>query len=82
MGIPAIGPLDLSPDPNQVIQLDPIHKINKDGTTLSLEELLEGAMTYDLAVGEGILFRTSTIMDRNGHPVPDGTWWISLDFIP
>jgi beta-N-acetylhexosaminidase len=73
VGVPAIGPLDLNPDPNQLIQLQPIHKINKDGTTLLLEGLPEGTLSYDLEIGEGILFRTSPIMDKNGHPVPDGT---------
>jgi beta-N-acetylhexosaminidase len=72
VGIPAIGPLNLSPDPNQIIELEPVHKIAKDGTTLPLEEVPQVA-SLDLEVGEAILFKTSVIMDRNGHPVPDGT---------
>lgn len=71
--IPAIGPLNLNPDPNQIIELQPVHKINKDGTTVPLDQLSETGASIDLAVGEGILFRTGIIMDRNGHPVPDET---------
>jgi beta-N-acetylhexosaminidase len=74
--IPALGPLDLSPDPNQVIQLQPVHKIDKEGKIIPFEEA-EVVTALDLGVGEGILFRTSIIVDRNGHPVPDGT---SVDF--
>lgn len=81
VGIPAIGPLNLSPDPNQIIELEPVHKIAKDGTMIPLEEISEVA-SIDLEVGEGILFKTSVIMDRNGHPVPDGTLVDFFRFYP
>jgi beta-N-acetylhexosaminidase len=73
VAIPAIGLLDLNPDPDQIIQLEPIHKIDTEGTIVPLEELPETAMTIDLDVGEGILFRTGIVVDENGNPVPDGT---------
>jgi beta-N-acetylhexosaminidase len=72
VGIPGTGPLDLSPDPNQTIQVEPVHKIDADGNIIPLEQT--GPITsLDLKVREGILFRTSVIVDQNGHPVPDGT---------
>jgi len=71
--IPALGPLDLSPDPQQLIQLTPVQKIDKEGNVTTVEEPPEPITTMDLSVGEGILFRTSIIVDKNGHPVPDGT---------
>jgi beta-N-acetylhexosaminidase len=73
VSIPALGPLDLSPDPDQIIQLQPVHRIDKEGTTLPLKEGSEVITTLDLEVGQGILFRTSTIVDKHGNPVPDGT---------
>ncbi len=72
--IPAIGPLDLSPDPNQSIQLEPIVWVDSNGVTRSVGEEDENPiMTFDLEVGEELIFRTSVIVDRNGQPVPDGT---------
>jgi beta-N-acetylhexosaminidase len=71
--IPALGPLDLSPNPRQLIQLTPMQKIDKEGAVTILDEQPEPITTMDLSVGEGILFRTSIIVDKNGHPVPDGT---------
>jgi beta-N-acetylhexosaminidase len=57
VSIPAIGPLDLSPDPNQTIQLGPIHWIDSNGNITPIEGR-EALTTLDLKVGEGILFRT------------------------
>jgi beta-N-acetylhexosaminidase len=82
VSIPAIGPLDLSPDPNQTIQLQPVHKISKDGAINPLAEQTPPITLIDLQVGEGLLFRTSVIMDRNGHPVPDGTLVNFLRYYP
>lgn len=77
VAIPAIGNFDLSPDPNQVIQLDPVQKIDTNGNMVPLEDQRTTISTLDLKVGEGVRFQTSVIMDRNGHPVPDGT---TVDF--
>jgi beta-N-acetylhexosaminidase len=73
VAIPALGPLNLSPDPNQIIQLEPVHKIDKNGNVAPLEGVSEASAIIDLEVGEGILFKTGIIMDKNGNPVPDGT---------
>jgi beta-N-acetylhexosaminidase len=73
VGIPAIGPLDLSPDPRQIIQLEPIHKFDKNGAITPIAGQTPQLTTVDLKVGEGILFRTGVIMDKNGQPVPDDT---------
>ncbi len=72
VAIPAIGPLDLSPDPNQVIDLIPVEKIDSNGNVIPLNGA-SGPSAVDLEVGEGILFKTAVIVDRNGNPVPDGT---------
>jgi beta-N-acetylhexosaminidase len=82
VAIPAISPLNLNPDPNQIIELEPVHKINKDGTTIPLEGVPEAGTTTDLEVGEGILLKTSVLMDKNGHPVPDGTLVDFFRFYP
>lgn len=82
VSIPAIGPLDLSPDPNQTIQLQPLHKIDKDGDLTSLTEQNPPISVIDLQVGEGIRFRTSVIVDKNNHPVPDGTLVNFLRYYP
>ena len=73
VGIPAIGGLNLSPDPNQTIQLEPIYMIDASSNEIPIPEQAEPMTTLDLKVGEGILFRTSVIMDKYGNPVPDGT---------
>jgi beta-N-acetylhexosaminidase len=73
VGIPAIGPLDLSPDPAQIIQLEPVYKIDTNGNNIPVESSEEPITSLDLKVGEGILLRTGVILDKNGHPVPDGT---------
>lgn len=73
VGIPAVSPLDLSPDPNQTIQLEPIHIIDISGNPISVVDQARNANALDLKVGEGVLFRTSVIMDKNGNPAPDGT---------
>ncbi len=70
--IPAIGPLELNPDPNQLIQLEPIHKIDSEGKVIPLEAPFENN-AIDLEVSEGIRFKTSNILDGNGNSVPDGT---------
>ncbi|MDX1523930.1 MAG: hypothetical protein R3264_20040, partial [Anaerolineae bacterium] len=77
VAIPAIGNFDLSPDPNQVIQLEPVQKIDANGNMVPLDDQSTTVSTLDLKVGEGVRFRTSVIMDRHGHPVPDGT---TVDF--
>ena len=73
VGIPAIDPLDLSPDPNQTIQLQPVHWIDTNGNITPIESQVEPVTTLDLEIGEGVRFRTNVIVDRNGNPVPDGT---------
>ncbi len=73
VGIPAVSPLDLSPDPNQTIQLELLHIIDSSGNPISVADQARHANSLDLKVGEGVLFRTSVIMDKNGNPVPDGT---------
>lgn len=73
VAIPAIGPLDLSPDPNQTIQLVPVHKVDTQGNIIPLEANANQLTQLDLDVREGIRFRTNIIVDKNGYPVPDGT---------
>lgn len=82
VSVPALGPLDLSPDPNQTIQLQPLQKIDKDGDLTSLTEQAPPLSVIDLEVGEGIRFRTSVIVDKNNHPVPDGTLVNFLRYYP
>jgi beta-N-acetylhexosaminidase len=76
--IPAVAPLDLNPDPGQVIQLEPMHKISRNGNITPLNNQAEPVTAIDLQVGEGLLFRTSVIVDKYGHAVPDGT---SVNFL-
>lgn len=76
VAIPAIGPLNLSPDPNQVIDLIPIQVTGVNGTVSVIEQVPESG-SIDLKVGDSILFRTGVIVDKNGHPVPDG---VVVDF--
>lgn len=73
VAIPAIGPLDLSPDPNQIIQLIPVHKVDPQGNVIPLEDNTNQLTKLELEVREGIRFRTNVIVDKNGYPVPDGT---------
>jgi beta-N-acetylhexosaminidase len=82
VSIPAVGPLDLSPDPTQTIQLQPLQKIDKDGALTPLTEQSQPISVIDLQVGEGIRFRTSVIVDKNGHPVPNGTLVNFLRYYP
>ena len=82
VAVPALGPLDLSPEPAQTIQLAPIHKIDTDGNIVSFEEQPEPVTALDSKVGEGILFRTNVIVDKYGHPVPDGTLVDFFRFYP
>lgn len=71
--IPAIGPLDLSPNPNQVIKLKAVEKISISGNPVPVEEVQAVGSTIDLEVGESVRVRTGVVTDRNGNPVPDGT---------
>lgn len=73
VGIPAVSPLDLSPDPNQTIQLELLQVIDSGGNPISVADQARHVNSLDLKVGEGVQFRTSVIMDKNGNPVPDGT---------
>ena len=73
VAIPALGPLNLSPDPGQIIELEPIQKVDASGNVTLLEESPEPITSLDLQVGESIVFRTGVIMDRNGNPAPNGT---------
>jgi len=82
VAIPAVGSLDLNPDPSQAIQLEPIHKIDTNANVMSLPDQEGPITTLDLKVGEGILFRTDVIVDRNGNPVPDGTLVDFFRFYP
>jgi beta-N-acetylhexosaminidase len=82
VGIPAIGALDLSPDPAQTIELEPIHQVLVDGSTVPLDESSNSGATLDLDVGEGITFRTSVIVDKSGNSVPDGTLVDFFRFYP
>ncbi|MCB0208847.1 MAG: hypothetical protein KDJ52_05945 [Anaerolineae bacterium] len=71
--IPAIGALDLSPNPAQILQLNPISEISTSGTITPISAPPNAEPLIDLEVGEGVLVRTGVIVDKNGHPVPDGT---------
>jgi beta-N-acetylhexosaminidase len=73
VAIPALGPLNLSPDPGQTIELEPLQKVDTSGNVTVLEKSPEPITSLDLQVGESIVFRTGVIMDKNGSPVPDGT---------
>ncbi|MCS7286682.1 MAG: glycoside hydrolase family 3 N-terminal domain-containing protein [Anaerolineae bacterium] len=59
------------PDPDQVIELEVVG-VPKEGTPQPL----------DLRPGSSFKIRTSVILDRNGHPVPDGTPVIFRLFYP
>jgi beta-N-acetylhexosaminidase len=72
VAIPAIGPLDLSPDPNQIIDLIPVSKVESNGDLIPIDQP-PATGSIDLDVGESIIFRTGVIVDRNGRHVPDGT---------
>lgn len=54
--------VQMEPDPNQVIELEVVG-MPKEGTSQAL----------DLRPGSTFKIRTGVILDRNGHPVPDGT---------
>ncbi|MGA9351787.1 MAG: glycoside hydrolase family 3 N-terminal domain-containing protein [Anaerolineae bacterium] len=52
------------PDPNQIIEIiPPAMLVKQEGTPTPI----------DLNVGDTLRVRTSVILDRNGHQVPDGT---------
>jgi len=69
VSIPAIGALNLNPDPTQILQLSAVQKIDTTGA----EQTVSTNSSVDLKVGESVLLRTNKIVDRNGHAVPDGT---------
>ncbi|MGQ9554037.1 MAG: glycoside hydrolase family 3 N-terminal domain-containing protein [Anaerolineae bacterium] len=52
----------LEPDPDQVIQISVVTSEGKEGTE-----------AIEVKVGITLTLRTSVLLDRNGHPVPDGT---------
>lgn len=54
--------VQMEPDPNQVIELEVVG-MPKEGASQAL----------DLKPGSTFKIRTGVILDRNGHPVPDGT---------
>ena len=55
----------MEPDPDQVIEvIAPAMLPKEEGATPT---------PIDLRVGDELRVRTSVILDRNGHPVPDGT---------
>jgi beta-N-acetylhexosaminidase len=61
------------PDPNQVIEVTaPDLLAKQEGTPAPI----------DLDVGDTLRVRTSVILDRNGHPVPDGTPAVFRLFYP
>ncbi len=67
---------------HQTIQLEPINWIDVNGNITLIEEQDDPITTLDLKVGEGVLFRTSEIVDKNGNPVPDGTLVDFFRFYP
>ncbi len=75
VSVPGVG-YDLitatSPDPNQIIPLtmDNGEEISSVPATTTTPE---PTALPDIRVGDSIAIRTGVILDRNGHPVPDGT---------
>lgn len=76
----------LEPDPNQVISLEWMLE-SPEGTPLAPtsptpEVTVEGTPNpveiAEINLGDVILLRTGSIVDHNGHPVPDGT---PVDFL-
>lgn len=63
-----------APDPNQTIGLV-IYAINGVTVTQQLEgtPVSTPEQRPDVQVGDVLTLRTDTILDHNGHPVPDGT---------
>ena len=59
-----------APDPKQVIGLSIDLPPEPASTVSAIPELTP---TPSFRVGEAVSVRTSTILDNNGHPVPDGT---------
>ncbi len=59
-----------SPDPKQVIGLSMILSSAATPTALTTPEATPTAF---FRVGDTVTVQTNTIIDRNGHPVPDGT---------
>lgn len=73
VSVPGVG-YDLitmtSPDPTQVIPLELDQDIDQPSDSSITPEPLP---TPELRLGSSIPIRTGVIIDRNGHPVPDGT---------
>jgi beta-N-acetylhexosaminidase len=73
VSVPGIG-YDLlsftAPDPDQIIQisLEPLIL-----ATSAPDTTLEPTATPNFHIGDTVSIRTGTILDHNGHPVPDGT---------
>ncbi len=65
VSIPALNydlTVQMMPDPQQVLTLYLVDEAGQEVTT-----------TLRAAIGDVINLRTGVILDRNGHPVPDGT---------
>jgi beta-N-acetylhexosaminidase len=67
----------MEPDPNQVIPLEVVSETAITGTAQPTPGPTPaeptGPVTLGLQVGDTLRLRTGIILDRNGHPVPDGT---------
>jgi beta-N-acetylhexosaminidase len=67
----------MEPDPNQVIPIEVVSETAITDTVQPTPGLtpMEPAspVTLDIQVGDTLRLRTGVILDRNGHPVPDGT---------
>lgn len=75
VSVPGVG-YDLitatSPDPDQIIPL--MLDTGDETITSTVTTTTPGpVLTPNLRVGDSIEVRTGVILDRNGHPVPDGT---------
>ncbi|MGW8250697.1 MAG: glycoside hydrolase family 3 N-terminal domain-containing protein, partial [Anaerolineales bacterium] len=73
VSVPGVG-YDLitmtSPDPNQVIPLTLDQEVQPPA---DLSITPEPMPTPEIRLGSNLAVRTGIIIDRNGHPVPDGT---------
>ncbi len=83
----------LEPDPDQVIgievtPIDELPKLGQEGsvseeTPTAIRPEVEGTPApVGVEVGVTMLLRTSVILDRNGHPVPEGTPVVFRLFYP
>ncbi len=73
VSVPGVG-YDLitmtSPDPDQIIPLELDQDVEQPADSSATPEPLP---TPEIRLGSSIPLRTGVIIDRNGHPVPDGT---------